>query len=58
MKWTDALPLLLVVHENGSPEGRQFARDELQRMAILLDRFLPETGCLDQPDPPTAPEES
>ena len=58
MKWSEALPPLLNLFEHGDHAMREEARDELQRMAILLDRFLPETGALDQADPPKVPEES
>lgn len=58
MQWSEALPRLLNLFEYGDHPMREEAREELQRMAILLDRFLPDTGGLDEPDPPRVPEES
>ncbi|MDB2578771.1 hypothetical protein N9Y00_07000 [Tateyamaria sp.] len=38
--WVQALPALLMVHENAdSREGKQQARRELTRMAFLADQF-------------------
>lgn len=37
MTWANALPLLLLVLENGTAEGRADARKELERMAYAAD---------------------
>jgi hypothetical protein len=34
--------MLLVVLENGSEEGKQMARKEVERMGILLDSYASE----------------
>lgn len=36
--WSAILPLLLEGFENGTPESRGFAIEELKRMALLADR--------------------
>lgn len=37
MKWTTAVPLLLEIIQNGTPQGRRDARDELLRCARIAD---------------------
>lgn len=40
--WEEAARMLLVVLENGSEEGKQMARKEVERMGILLDSYASE----------------
>ena len=35
--WEAVLPLLLAAFEDGTPEGRRMAREELRRMASIAD---------------------
>jgi hypothetical protein len=35
--WANTLPLLLLLVERGDGEGREFAREELRRMARAAD---------------------
>lgn len=37
--WEGILPYLLTIMRDGTMEGRRMAREELQRMAKLADRY-------------------
>lgn len=38
--WEGLLPYLLTIVQDGSWEGQRLAREELQRMAKLADRYV------------------
>jgi len=38
--WSQALNLFITVLEDGTTEGKKIAREELKRMASLLDQFI------------------
>lgn len=38
--WRGCLPILLEVFENGTPEGRKMALEELHRMALIADEAV------------------
>lgn len=35
--WSAIVPVLIAVLEDGTPEGKKMAKEEIQRMAMLLD---------------------
>lgn len=37
LTWRAALPMLLALYEDGTPDGRAFALDELKRLAFYAD---------------------
>lgn len=37
MKWRGSLPMLLLVRQDGTTEGREMAEKELDRMATIAD---------------------
>ena len=37
LTWTSSLPALIACFENGTPEGKELAREELSRMACAAD---------------------
>lgn len=41
--WTTAAKIYLSVLLDGTPEGKKIAREEIMRMANLLDRFVADT---------------
>lgn len=38
--WQGLVPVFVALIENGAPEGRKFAVDELRRMARIADRAV------------------
>lgn len=40
--WSGILPALLASVEDGTPEGRKIAIDELERMARIADKYVAE----------------
>lgn len=44
MTWTGVLPLLITALEDGTPTGKQMARDELAKMAAAADRAVELQG--------------
>lgn len=38
--WEEITPILIFVLENGAPEGQEFAKRELLRMAKLADLYI------------------
>lgn len=39
-EWAAILPMLIMILQDGSPEGQQVAKAELARMAELADRYV------------------
>lgn len=39
-QWIGVLPIMIMAIENGTPEGRKIAIEELQRMAALADKYV------------------
>lgn len=47
-KWAEVAPMLILILQDGSPEGQSVARAELQRMAELADAYVAITREVSQ----------